>query len=536
MRIDPTSPAANWLRCAATAGNWRDRKQLRQDFTGEIAAALDELHDDAVDRLVDRLFNHKWFSFEPRPDNKAEGDEQTGFYESRDLITIALGGNGSGKTYIAAMKCIAFLCERQPPPTPGAQFWVIGPTLEQCGGAAWDQKLSTLLPEEWVQWDKISWHDGNRNLPKAVPLCPWPSNPRNNWTLVFKSYDQRREAMQAMAIGGAWFTEQYHEEIFDEVYRGTREYAFKGAVWSEFTPIDPEKSVEIEKIYERWIAGEHKARHYGFYHLNTIEAVKAGHVQSDWADSYFDKVSDEMAETRKYGAFASYEGAIYRSFNPKIHLYDGPELNEDYNFPIGAIHKRAVDWGSSEEHPFVCLWGYKDCIGTWYIYDEYWSNNPLTMWAEHAMAIKERWPWPPNNPHYRQTYGDPSRVDCLREFNAMGIPIAAARNDVDEGIERVRGHLKLAGPYKEPKLYIDRRRCPVLARQMKTYRWHRSSNTGLNPSAAKPVPLKRDDDCVDALRYLIFSDYTYNTHGVEGATIVKPAPTGVRFRRVARNR
>ena len=43
---------------------------------------------------------------------------------------------------------------------------------------------------------------------------------------------------------------------------------------------------------------------------------------------------------------------------------------------------------------------------------------------------------------------------------------------------------------------------------MRTYRWLRSSGRGLNPQKIRNEPLKRNDDCVDALRYMIYTDRT----------------------------
>jgi hypothetical protein len=33
---------------------------------------------------------------------------------------------------------------------------------------------------------------------------------------------------------------------------------------------------------------------------------------------------------------------------------------DELDFPDGVTHFRVVDWGTSVEHRFVCLWGYVD--------------------------------------------------------------------------------------------------------------------------------------------------------------------------------
>lgn len=516
-----------WLHDLAKARSWQDRARLRQLLTRDILDRLQALDNESIDELLTDLFNHPYHSFEPRADNQSLGDEQTGFLESQSLITVGVGGNGSGKTYIGAQRAVKFLCEDQPPPARDTPFWIIANTFDQVCQSTWEQKLLNIMPRDWVQWDRITWYREKRNWPLAVPLKPWPSHPDRNWVLEFKSYEQGREQMQAASIGGAWFTEQFPYDVFTEVLRGIREHAFPGSVWCEFTPIDPEKSVPMQDMYEKWLASEPETKSWNFFHLNTQAALNAGHVKGEWFDTFFGGVSDEMRETRMAGAFASYEGAIYKSFRPRVHLVDSMQP------PPGAIHKRSIDWGASEEHPLVCLWGYKDALGAWWIYDEYWNNSQSTTWEEHAEAIKSRHTWP-NNPHYRNTYGDPSRPDLLREFGRLGIPITSARNAVYEGIECVREHLKIDERMEQPRLFIHKERCPYLARQMKTYRWERSSGMGVNPKAARPVPLKNDDDSADALRYLLFSDYIGQGTKVISSKIRKPIPKSIQFKRRAR--
>lgn len=503
----PQQPAAivspqQWLDALSEKGTWRDRKRLREQFRANpaILAEVDRLNNKWVDWAVDRLFYHPYDSFEPRPDDVLAGDEQAGFFECDKLISVALGGNGSGKTYTAAQKCVEFV-RKTPPPVVDTPFWVIGNTYELSCGSCWFQKLKNIIPREWVDWDRITWKSVNRQWPFSVPLFPWEPG-GGNWILEFKSYEQGRELMQAAAIGGAWFTEQFPYEIFEEVLRGAREYGFPGSIFCEQTPVDPEKSVQLQTIFEGWSAGDQKYKNWAFFHINTEVAMKAGHVDEAWYETYFGSISEEMLETRKLGMFASFEGAIYQSFKPKIHLVDSADLGEP---PQGVFHYRSIDWGASEEHPFVCLWGFKDTLGNWVIYDEYWSNSQTILWQEHADEILSRVDWQ-NHGYHRQSYADPSRPDLFREFAAYGIHLSAANNAVYEGIESVRRALRLHKVTNQPGLIIVRDKCPKLARQMSTYRWEHSSGAGTNPKAAKPVPLKRDDDSVDALRYLVHSE------------------------------
>ena len=208
------------------------------------------------------------------------------------------------------------------------------------------------------------------------------------------------------------------------------------------------------------------------------------------------------------GALATFEGVIYPNFNPAIHVV------ETVDFPQGVYYFRAIDWGASEEHPFVCLWGYVDGEGNWTIYDEYWNTDQTRLLADHIDEIETRsheWGYPTNygrNPMYGALFADPSRPDNIAAFSASGVWIEPANNDVFKGIEAVRVALKVNRTTGKPGLRILKN-CNHLIDEMRTYRWRRSrkaeSANLLNPTVAAPAPLKRDDDTVDALRYMIYS-------------------------------
>lgn len=463
---------------------------------------------------------HPYYTFTPRENAPERFDEQSAFVDSDALVSICLGGNGSGKTAAGALKCARFVLEKQPPPREDTPFWIISDSYDQSCGVCWFEKLRTLLPAETVDWDRITWYRSTRGWPYSVPLRPWTGRPGKNWVLEFKSYEQGRDKMQSASIGGAWFSEQFPPEIFTEVLRGCRDYMFAGGVWAEFTPIDPDKSVAIEEWYDKPPAG------YSFFHTNTDLNTA---VSDEWREAFFAAVSDEMQDVRKIGAFASYEGQIYQVFNPKIHLVDNLEVQP------GTWHRRAIDWGSSTEHPFVCVWGARDATGRWFIYDEYWDNSQTRTIDEKVQEITERQRWPADAYH-GTTYADPSRPDLMLEFARRGIQISPASNAVLQGIECVRSALKMrpaiAGCSGETGLYIDRERCPYLAKQLRTYRWLRSTGKGANPRAARPEPLKKDDDAVDALRYLLYSDSASRGQRPTPLRIDKGADRhGVRFHR-----
>ncbi|QDU46602.1 Terminase-like family protein [Symmachiella dynata] len=468
----------------------RNTSELRA--SGEITPEMIEAaaNNPRVRELLE-LKASELMTFQPRKDNLALGDMQSSFCDSTSPVSVLLGGNGSGKSTAAAYKVAKFLCQEQPPPRRDCPYWVISDTYEQCIGIGWAQGLRRFIPPSLVDWSRVQWLSSKAEWPSHVPLKPWPGRPGKNWVIEFKSTEQRRQKFQGRSIGGAWFSEQFPWEILEEVIRGLRDTWYPGSVIIECTPIDPDLSIELEELYDNPPLG------WSFYSLNTM-ANSA--VSKEWKDAFFSSVSDEMVATRREGKFASYRGQIYKSFNPHVHLVGDNVITH----PNGVQYVRAIDWGGSAEHPFVCLWGYVDGTGRWFIFDELWDDTGLLS-ELRAELIKDRFRWFGGHAQFGPTYCDPSRPDLLNEFSARGIPTSSARNDVHRGIECVRQHLKLDPLTGQPSLYIHKENCPHLAKEMRKYRWLRASGKGLNPASPRHEPLKKEDDCVDTLRYMIFS-------------------------------
>jgi hypothetical protein len=330
--------------------------------------------------------------------------------------------------------------------------------------------------------------------------------------------------MQARSVGGFCFSEQFPYIMLTEVLARCREYNFPGSKFCEFTPLDPAKSVEIETMLEN----DSLPEGWAVYGANTECAMEAGHVSKAWFEEFYGAISDEMRETRLTGQFATYEGAIYPSFNPAIHA---TKKGERLRVPVNCDHRRAIDWGSGPEHAFVCLWGAKSARGDWYIYDEYWSTSQNATFLIHCDEIQQKWEWPDDMRH-GTTYADPSEPSWMRVF-AQHMAISSARNSVMSGIEAVRCALKIDA-VGHPGIMIDRDACPNLMREMRTYRWKRSTGKGANPQDAKPEPLKRDDHAVDALRYLVLTDQAQSTGGPDNRRVQREVPKHLGFKRVTR--
>lgn len=477
----------------------------------------------------------------PRPDQPERYDMQTSFYESLGGgVQILLGGNGSGTTTTLLAKVARFIYET-PPPRKDCPFWIIAKSYDQVTKTCWKEKLygqGHILDRD-IDWNRASWYKSKERLPFAIPLKPDAKG--NNWMLEFKSYEQGIGQMMAQSIGGFAFVEQFPWGILEEVLRGCREYNFPGSKLVEYTPVDPDLSLEMEEMVTNGpepASGKQPGLRYlpknwKIYYANTQCAMEAGHVDKEWFDEFFGMVAPDMIDTRMKGLFPSFEGVIYKQFHPSVHCM-GDEMWARIK---NCEHRRGIDWGAGMHNAFACPWGARNSLGQWFIYDEYNSTDQTKTTVDHLTSIVEQWDWPTEtNNKYGVTWCDPADPDNIRiaqklnQYNpeVQNMSIMKGRNAVTEGIEHIKYLLKpqipvpvhdehgkpvidpLTGKVKihlEPKLFIHRGNCPKLVQQFRTYRYLRAPKAGgVNPRDPAPEPLKKDDHLMDALRYMVFSE------------------------------
>ena len=236
---------------------------------------------------------------------------------------------------------------------------------------------------------------------------------------------------------------------------------------------------DLRRIYENCPKG------WKFYRMNSEECYKAGQISSiQWLDN----TPRDMQDTRKYGDFLNFSGAIFKEFDDNIHVIKPFNLKD---LPPGTKIYRSIDFGY--KHETACLWIAKHEKKYWVIRE--WGATQMLM-ADKVKAIMNELPGT------YQTFADPEDAQQRAEFSKLGIPSSAARKEpVVWGIELVRRQLSIQED-GEVGLYIFDT-CTNLIDEIKSYRWQEVSKRAINDAIQKPV--KRNDDFVDALRMGIHS-------------------------------
>ncbi|MHC4117019.1 MAG: phage terminase large subunit family protein [Planctomycetota bacterium] len=400
------------------------------------------------------------------------------FHRSQAKNRWIFGGNRSGKSE----SCIGEdLCSYALGVHPyrrtrkNATIWAAANSWPLVGKLLWSEKIKAYLPMCQIQPNGISWHNKADEIPAELRLV-------NGNRIEFKAYEQGRKAFEGRAIDAFYGDEQCKsdsEAIWTEIQARLMD---KGGFSAQsMTPIIPQVW-----LGER-IDGLPETDDVFYADLNDNRKSRGGYIADEEIDFMISQWPAEVQETRVKGRFAAFAGAVYKTFNRKIHVI------EPFEIPEGWTRYRVIDFGFN--NPFACLWLARDPDRRWYVYSEhYQARETLAYHAERIKQIsgKER---------YRVTWSDHDAQDRY-ELQNLGIPTMPAKKDIHLGIEAVQAALKVQ-PDGRPRLFVFRN-CRNTAKEMSGYKWAEGTET----RDAKDEPLKVDDHCPDCIRYAIY--------GVEG--------------------
>jgi len=397
-------------------------------------------------------------------------DVQKAFHKSKANIRWFFGGNQSGKTHTNMIDLAQVAMGVHPYRTiHQGLHWVCIESWEQARDILWEENLKKFIPQHHI----FSVSYGQDRVPKKVLL-------KNGTRIEFKAFNQGRELFQGRAIDSCYCDEQCHHDfqgIFDEIM--ARLMVKKGYLSWSMTPIVPQPFLE-ERIEDLPPTDE------VFYaDLNSNRVSRGGYVADERIDSMIAQWPEEVQATRIKGHFASFYGAVYKSYNRATHVI------KPFKIPDTWRRYRGFDFGFT--NPFVCLWLAQDGDDNWYVYREYYKAK--TGIGEHISAVKRL----SKDEQYVASWADPENAGDRAELRKAGIITKPARKDISKGIELVQSKLKVKANGK-PSLFIFNS-CKHTCQELASYKYPEGTKSN-NP---KDIPLKKNDHTCDALRYVIYS-------------------------------
>jgi PBSX family phage terminase large subunit len=210
-------------------------------------------------------------------------------------------------------------------------------------------------------------------------------------------------------------------------------------------------------------------------------------VDDNYKKTMAESLSGIFYKRNYLGLWCLAEGSIFECFDRASHVLMRPPLAAEY-FVAG------IDYGAA--NPFACVvvgvstGKYSQSTKKLWVEEEY-------FWDHRAKRAKTNFELATDVVNFIERYGvrhiyiDPSAASFKTELSKMGYHCIDANNDVLEGITMVTSE------FCKGNLFILEG-CRNTIREIQSYVWDdKKARLGLDE------PLKKDDHCVDALRYVI---------------------------------
>ena len=435
---------------------------------------------DAVIRIENEQRRRK-----ERPINKYNTGEkihlkQLEFHKCPKRNRWVFGGNRSGKTECGAVESIYMARGIHPfrKNRKDVFGWVVSLSKEVQRDVA-QSKILKYLPKEWIS--EIIMSSGRKDAPEngIIDQIKIKNVFGGISTIGFKSCDQGREKFQGSSLDFVWFDEEPPEDVYRECKM--RVIDKQGDIFGTMTPLKG-----LTFVYDEIFLNKANSPDVWY---EFVEWADNPYLAKDEIESLSSTLSDKELDARRFGRFSDESGLVYVEFDENKHVIDPFDLPFDWQNSI------SIDPGLN--NPLACHWYAVDYDGNVYVVAEHFEAKKDVAW--HSQRIKEisdEIGW------RRDSLG---RITALIDSAANQKTLASVKSvtelfydhgilanpnvnkDVFSGIARVKEY------FKNDRIFIFKN-CVNLIRELKSYRWGKGD-----------LPIKRDDHCVDELRYFIMT-------------------------------
>ena len=408
--------------------------------------------------------------------------KQIAFHKCKKRNRWVFGGNRSGKTECGAVECLWILRGIHPYRKNRKDVfgWAVSLSTQVQRDVA-QAKILHYLPKSWIE--DITMLSGRRDSPSGgvIDQIKIKNVFGGISTLGFKSCDQGREKFQGSSLDFVWFDEEPPRDIYEECLMRVMDK--RGDIFGTMTPLKGKTFI------------------YNEIFLNRKKNPEIWHEFMNWADNpYLSKKEIKLLESaldssaldsRKFGKFSEGAGLVYPEFDESVHVIKPfavpPEWQDNISIDPGLNNPLSAHW--------YCV----DWDGNIYVVAEHFAaGKDIDFHADAIKEISRKIGWRTDargriralidSAANQRTLASSKSVTAL--FYERGILVDTNVNkEVFSGIERVKSYLKGNGA----KLYIFSN-CVNMIDEFKTYSW-----------ADGDTPVKRDDHCMDELRYYITS-------------------------------
>ncbi len=195
-------------------------------------------------------------------------------------------------------------------------------------------------------------------------------------------------------------------------------------------------------------------------------------LPSGYVEDLEREYSKEYLRQEVYGEFVKFHGLVYSEFRDSNVLSRQAVRDMDFQ-------EYVYGYDSGFKNPRVLLKVGRTADGQYVVVDEFYRREALLSSSIEAFK---------GMLDGGTIYADPSAKGEIEELKNAGFRVEGANNDVDAGIQKVKGL------FKNADLLVSEN-CQNTLNELNTYRW----------SEDKDKPIKESDHAMDALRYAIYS-------------------------------
>ena len=409
--------------------------------------------------------------------------KQIDFHKCKKKNRWVFGGNRTGKTECGAVETVWLLRGNHPykENKKDVSGWVVSLSTQVQRDVAQEKILQYLNPD-WIV--DIVMQNGKRDNPSHGIIDKiYIKNVFGGVSMLgFKSCDQGREKFQGTSLDFVWFDEEPPFDIYLECKMRVIDRC--GEIYGTMTPLKG-----LTFVYDEIFLNKKNDPEIWF---ETMSWRDNPFLDKKEIESLFQSMSKDELESRCYGNFNFANGLVYTNFDENLNVI------EPFNFPKEWQDNISIDPGF--RNALSCHFYCRDYDGNVYVVAEHYADN-MTV-EEHSVEIKKI----ADSLDWKRSFD--GKIESLIDSAGLQKTLASQKSVVElffengiytnpkveknlfVGIEKVKRYICDAKGNR--RLFIFKN-CVNLIREIKSYFWGANS------------PIKKDDHCLDELRYYIMS-------------------------------
>ena len=340
--------------------------------------------------------------------------------------------------------------------------------------------------------------------PIGIPV-KWIFNNGNQFDIL--TYEMSTEQCEGWKGDCAWFDEPPPRDKFIATKRGLVDT--NGRCWLTLTPLTQ------PWIYDELYVRSQVDKSYFCITMDirdnlrrVVDGKAYGYLTEEAVKDFEKTLSPDEKEARLHGKFLHLTGLIFKEFDPEIHVIQRSGVKKHW-FRVMAIdpHPRK---------PTACLWLAVDEKDQMYVYDELSFSGSLAdlasaIRAQEGDLVAHRRVIDPaaDKQGNALLFGD---MNVRQELMKHKIWCERANNDVELGLSKIHEALipevqNLTGKFDSRLKFSSL--CRETIHQFLHYIWDEFK---MRPEEhdAKEKPMKKNDDFVDCLRYILATNPVYH--------------------------